>query len=99
MTTNNVTYGFPRGIKIVGYFFEAAGRPAANSNVIIREKTALGVDKWNFTKPVGVEYTYGWDVNGYTTFSAGQRISVYIENLTGDKTQNPILTLFYVWND
>jgi len=97
-TTDRTAPGFPRPVKIIGYFVDSNGKTDKTFTVHLREKTNLPVDKYVITKPATGETIYGWNLNGYTTYAAGERISVYVARGT-DKADRPKLMLWYVWND
>jgi hypothetical protein len=93
------TDGFPRNMKIVGYFVGQNDAGAPNSfQIILREKSNLAVDKYTISKPAGPIVVYGWNNNGFTTFNAGERMSIFVK-------KNPNvgidvkLRLWYAWND
>jgi hypothetical protein len=102
-TSDETTIGFPRPIKIVGYFIDSEKNPNREWIIRIREKTNLGINKASITKPSGQLSIYSYDLdNPLTTFTAGDRMSVFVEEAPGPKgkkANSPKITFWFRWND
>ena len=97
ITSDTSTHGFPRPIKVVGFHVDSSESDKA-IQIILREKTALGVDKVTWDKPNTSESAYGWNAAGYTTFAAGERMAAYVKK-NPDECKDVQLTVWSVWDD
>ena len=97
-TSDKSAPGFPRPIKVIGYFVDSERKTDKTFSIHLREKTSLTVDKYVIAKQIGGETASGWDLNGYATYASGERMSVYASRGT-DKASKPKLVVWYVWND
>lgn len=103
VASNESTIGFPRPIKIIGYYIDSSKNPNRSWIIQIKEKDNLSVNKATIIKPHGQLSTYSYDIdNPITTFATNERISVYVEKGSqsyNGKANNPKITFWFRWND
>ena len=99
VTSDESTIGFPRAIKIIGYYLDSSYHSSRTWNVRIKEKSNLAVNKATIFKASGSYFQYYYDESSsLTTFSAGQRMSVFVDKVSG-KANDPKITFWFRWND
>lgn len=96
ISSDQLSPTFPRKTTIVGYSFTCLNY-IATKTIKIRSAGNLGVDKMTIT--LSGSPTVGWNNSGYTTFNAGERPAVYLENTSGGSLSTPRFTLYYVFTD